>query len=131
MMPRRLPHSPEAEMTFLGSQLLEPDRKLGNGLQHSHFALNEHGWLFAAIRQAQSAGIRFDAIAAEQWIVTDARFDGVGGKDYITKLLECAEGPINAEERAHFIIDLAEKRNLIDIAESLDTAAHAADRRDG
>jgi replicative DNA helicase len=124
---RKLPYSINAEMLFLGTQLMLPECKLGNGLKHQHFFIKQHGYLFAAIREAQAAGINFDAIAAEQWVANDDRFLDVGGKDYIAKLLEFAEAPINAEERAHLIMDYAAKRELVFIAENLDTSAHNAD----
>jgi hypothetical protein len=124
---RKLPHSIDAEMAFLGGQLLHPDKPLGNGLKPTDFAKNEHGWLFAAIREAQAAGIRFDLLYAEQWIANDERFAGIGGAAYLRRLAECAAAPINCQEYARLISDLAAKSELISIAESLDAAAHAAD----
>jgi hypothetical protein len=48
--------------------LLYPEQKLGNGLMHQHFVMREHGWLFAAIREAQAAGLSFGLLEAEQWM---------------------------------------------------------------
>jgi hypothetical protein len=124
---RCLPHSIDAEMAFLGGHLLYPEQKLGNGLKNQHFVMREHGWLFAAIREAQAAGLSFGLLEAEQWMANDPRFIHVGGVAYLTKLAELNVPPINAEEYAHLIIDLAAKRELISIAETLDAAAYAPD----
>jgi replicative DNA helicase len=121
---RKLPHSIDAEMAFLGCQLLHPDKKLGNGLKHQHFVLDQHGYLFAAIREAQAAGTFFDFEHAKVWMANDDRFTIVGGVGY--RLAGCATAVINAEEYAHLIFDLAGKRDLIAIAETLETSAHNA-----
>jgi hypothetical protein len=124
---RRLPHSIDAEMAFLGAQLTYPNRRLGNGIQQDHFIRSDHGALFAMIREAQDAGIAFDAIVAEQWILNDDLFADWKESDYLRRLVECAATPINAEQHAHLITDLAAKRDLIYIAADLETAAYAAD----
>jgi hypothetical protein len=123
---RKLPHSIDAEMAFLGCQLLHPDKKLGNGLKHQHFVLDQHGYLFAAIREAQAAGTFFDFEHAKVWMANDDRFTIVGGVGYLDRLAGCATAVINAEEYAHLIFDLAGKRDLIAIAETLETSAHNA-----
>jgi replicative DNA helicase len=120
---RKLPCSIDAEMLFLGTQLAHPERKLGNGLRHEHFSLLEHGALFAAIREAQANSVKFDILRAQQWVANDDRFD----KEFVLNLSQCIDTIGNAEERAHLIIDLAAKRNLISIGENLENSAYSPD----
>jgi KaiC/GvpD/RAD55 family RecA-like ATPase len=54
-------------------------------------------------------------------------FYDVGGKDYVYRLVNLSEAPINAEERAHMIMDLAAKRDIITIGENLQTAGYTSD----
>jgi replicative DNA helicase len=86
-----------------------------------------HAHIFRAIRTAQNDGQNFDALAAEQFATNNDLFYDVGGKDYVYRLVNLSEAPINAEERAHMIMDLAAKRDIITIGENLQTAGYTSD----
>ena len=126
---RRLPHNIEAEMALLGAILVNNRafERIGDFLATEHFALAEHGRIFAACRRLIERGQVADPVTLRGLFEQDESLTQAGGADYLMQLAECAVTVINAGEYGRLIHDHYVRRELIGLGEDVVNRAYASD----
>jgi replicative DNA helicase len=120
----RPPYSLEAEQALLGALLIN-----NQAAEHipeltaAHFFDGLHGNIFDAMSEALLAGRTFTATTlAERFRTFDAG-GGINGAQYLGRLMAQATTIVNVREYARTIIESAQRRQLIVVAEDLSSRA--------
>ncbi len=123
---RSPPQNVEAEEALLGT-LLHNDRAFEHveQLRGSHFYVPVHGRIFDAIRSLIHQGRRADAVTLKPRFARDPALVEVD--DYLERLVHGAMPPEAARQYGEIILDLAQRRALMEIGSRIQH--HAADVR--
>lgn len=122
------PHAPEAEMSLLGSLILDArllDDLAPTGLAAGDFYSERHAVIFEAIARVREASGGLDLVR-----LADALGDvlkDVGGADYLVSLAECVPSAVNAPHYARIVLAKSRARALVDAAARIAFEAHAGD----
>lgn len=123
-VPRRLPHSIEAEMALIGAIIVNNKaHAVSDYLKPEHFALAEHRTIYKACRLILDKGDLLDSVILKN-SVSDVSLSNIGGVAYINKLVDAAVTVLNAREYARYIHELYVRRCLIDAASGIIDSAY-------
>lgn len=129
------PHSIEAEMSLLGSMLLDPQvipDVLPLVRTGDQFYKEAHAAVFAAILDTYDRHNSGDMVQVAEYLRVRDQLDLIGGTDYLVQLVECVPSAVNAVHYARIVADRAQLRSLIDAAgQILYNAYHSGDEPDG
>lgn len=118
---RSPPHSFDAEKAILGAILASNrclEAVLAAGLSIEHFADPVHGAIFDAIQyQIETEKIVCDPVTLRRFFENDGRLQDVGGARYLAELAASMVSIINASSYAALVVDLARRRDLIELGE--------------
>jgi len=110
------PHSIEAEMSLLGSMLLEP-RLVGEVLslvrKPEDFYKEVHGSIFQAILTVYDKFHSGDIVQIVEALPDRAILESVGGPDYLVELANSVPSAVNAPHYARIVAEKAKLRRLI------------------
>ncbi len=108
------PRNLEAEEALLGT-LLHNDRAFEyvEQLRGSHFYVPVHGRIFEAARGLIQQGRRADAVTLKPQFAKDQALAGID--DYLERLVHGAMPPEAARQYGEIILDLAQRRSLMEI----------------
>jgi replicative DNA helicase len=108
----------EAEQALLGALMANNDALafMGVQLDPRHFSEPLHGRLFEAIRSLIGQGRVANPITLKPHFELDSTLVEVGGMVYLARLMGAATTIVNAPEYARLIVDLAIRREAIDVA---------------
>lgn len=122
---RKPPHNIEAEQGLLGAVLYDSEcfHTLPEGLAGSAFYEPFHGRLFDAIAEAIGHGRAADAVSFYEQFRGDVAFKELGGIKYLADLVDRAPPAIYAAEYGGVIKDLAQRRDLIRLADNIRESA--------
>jgi replicative DNA helicase len=125
------PHSAEAEMSLLGSMILDP-RVIGDVIgmvrEASDFYVESHGWIYRALVEVFDRHHTGDLVQLQDWLRTKGVYDTVGGDQYLMQLAESVPSAVNAPHYARIVAEKAKLRRLIDAAgQMLYDAYHAGE----
>jgi len=125
------PHAIEAEMSLLGSMLLDP-RVIGDVVLilggGDDFSKPSHGVLYDAMVELYDERASLDLVQLHQLMVDRGTIEEVGGPDYLVELAESVPTASNAAYYARLVKEKATIRHLITAAgEILYEAYHAPD----
>ena len=113
------PHSPEAEMSLLGSMILDP-KVIGDVLplvsKAEDFYLVRHGAIFSAIITIFERHEQGDLVQIADVLRSRGQFDDAGGAEYLVQLAEQVPASVNAPYYARIVAEKAKLRRLIDAA---------------
>ncbi|MBS0187068.1 MAG: replicative DNA helicase [Planctomycetes bacterium] len=113
------PHSLEAEMSLLGSILLDP-RQLSDVLaivrKPEEFYSEAHATIFRAVVEVYDRFNSGDLVQIVEAIKDKGQLEQVGGADYLVKLAESVPSAVNAPHYARIVAEKAKLRKLIDAA---------------
>lgn len=113
------PHSLEAEMSLLGSMLLDP-RMLSDVLavvrKPEEFYAEAHATIFRSIVEVYDRFNSGDLVQIVESIKDKGQLEAVGGADYLVKLAESVPSAVNAPHYARIVAEKAKLRRLIDAA---------------
>ncbi|MCB2099470.1 MAG: replicative DNA helicase [Rhodobacterales bacterium] len=126
---RRLPHNVEAEKALLGA-IFHNNRayeRVSEFLRPEHFALGEHGRIYAATSRLLERGQIADPVTLKRYFEQDESLADIGGPAYLADLAASAVTIINAGEYGRIIFDLFLKRQLIDLGEEVVNRAYDGD----
>ncbi len=125
------PHSPEAEMSLLGSIILDPTvvsevvTYCSNG---DAFYSEAHGAVFDALVQNFDLHQSGDLVQLTEALRDKNVLDDIGGAEYLVQLAESVPSAANAAHYARIVSEKSRLRNLIDAAgDILYKAYHAGD----
>lgn len=123
---RRLPHNIDAEMALLGAILASGRtfERVSAFLRAEHFVLAENARVFDACRNLIDRGQTADPVSMKAWADADTTLAGVGGSEYLARLFDCRTTPISAVEYGRLVYDLALRRELIALGESIVSRAY-------
>ncbi|MFA6044013.1 MAG: replicative DNA helicase [Phycisphaerales bacterium] len=125
------PASPEAEMSLLGSVILDPaviPDVLGIVKGPSDFALEKHSHIYKAVVDIYDQHHSGDLIQITDLLRDRGVLDQVGGADYLVELANAVPAAVNAPHFARLVAEKAKLRRLIEAAgQILYDAYHAGD----
>ena len=113
------PHSIEAEMSLLGSMLLDPQviaDVIGAVRKPEDFYTAAHGHIFRAVIDVYDAHHSGDLVQITELLRDRGVLEDVGGTDYLVKLAEAVPAAVNAPHYARIVAEKAKLRRLIDAA---------------
>lgn len=125
------PHAIEAEMSLLGSMLLDP-QVVGDVVmlikEGEDFYKPANGIIFDAMLELYEANTALDVVQLNQMLADRDVLDAVGGVEYLVELANAVPSAANAMHYARLVREKATVRRLIDAAgEILYDAYHNAD----
>jgi replicative DNA helicase len=125
---RTLPHNITAEKAVLGAILAAPTalEQVAGILTPSHFALDTHASIFAAMTTMRDRGRPVDATTLKRFFEADSLAE-IGGAKYLVELIASAVSVMTACEYALHIVDCARRRSLVALGEGLLAQAYSAD----
>ncbi len=113
------PHSIEAEMSLLGSMILDP-RMVGDVLTlietSDAFYSEKHAVIFDAVRDVYDRTQSGDLVQIAETLKDRGQLDALGGADYMVQLAESVPSAANAVHYARIVRDKSRLRKLIDKA---------------
>jgi replicative DNA helicase len=129
---RTPPYNPDAEMTLLGSLLINNSvyLRVSEFLQADYFGNALHGRIFAAISKLIERGQIANPVTLKSLFDQDAALTEVGGAQYLVMLAQAAASIINVEDYGRAIYDLYLRRELITLGEDVVNDAFRQDLDD-
>ncbi len=128
---RQAPHSLEAEMSLLGSMILDPaciPDVLGVVKGPSDFYKESHGHIYTAVRDIYDIRNSGDLVQIQDLLRDRKVYDQCGGADYLVELANSVPTSVNAPHFARIVAEKAKLRRLIDAAgQILYDAYHVGD----
>jgi replicative DNA helicase len=126
---RQLPHNVEAEKALIGAIFINNRafEVVSEYLRPEHFALGQNGTIYEACGKLIDQGKIADPITLRTLFEGNDELGDIGGAEYLMELTGSAVGVINAGEYGRVIFDLAQKRELIEIGQSLTERAYSGD----
>lgn len=123
---RSAPHNLEAEQALIGAILVNNAvlNNLSEGLEPVHFYVPLHQKIFEAIQRFHDRGMIADPISLRHFFHEDDEITG-GADSYLARLAAKSVMVINPRDYSELIVDLALKRQLIDIGEGMVSEAYA------
>ena len=123
---RTPPANVEAEQAILGALLVNNDElnNLGDNIRAEHFFEPVHVRIFEAIQKFHNRGMIANPVTLKHYFEQDESLADIGGSQYLVKLAASALHVINIRDFADTIYDLALKRSLITIGESIVNTAY-------
>ncbi len=121
------PHSREAEMSLLGSLILDP-KAVAEVLGVLHgpelFYTEDHANIYKAILALYDQHEGWDAVQLLEHLRDQGQLDSIGGVDYLKQLAECVPSAVNAPHYAKLIASKHRLRALIDTSWKIIYDAH-------
>ena len=126
---RRAPSNVKAEQLLLGAILINNEvlARVGSFLQEEHFYEPVHGRIYKTILLIIDKGVSASPVSLKNIFDKDDALEGVGGAEYLSKLVMMATTVVNAYEYAKIIYDLAIRRKLIFVGEEIVNDAFSND----
>lgn len=119
------PHNIEAEQAFLGGLLFDNEifNRVSDWLLPEHFYDPFHGRLYAKARELIGSGALADAVVMKNRLADDDGLKQLGGPVYLVDLMREAPDSVSAPEYARLVYELALRRELIKIGETISANA--------
>jgi len=126
---RQPPHNVPAEKALLGAIFVNNRafERVSEFLRPEHFAIPQHGCIYAAIGLLIERGQIADPVTLRRYFEQEQTLAEIGGPAYLMELAESATTVINAGEYGRLIHDLHLRRELIGIGEDMVNDAFAAE----
>ncbi|GHF27545.1 replicative DNA helicase [Kordiimonas sediminis] len=126
---RQPPHNLEAEQALLGAILVnnEAAQKVQGFLEPEHFYEPVHGKIYHSVLKLLDKNQIADPVKLKPFFDHDEALSDVGGAQYLVRLAASAATIINAEDYGRTIYDLALRRALIQIGETMVNDAYDAE----
>lgn len=116
---REPPHSPQAEMSVLGSMILDPS-VTAEVLQHIRsgeaFYSQRNGLIFDSLSKLYGGRNSGDLVQLVELLERQGALDDAGGQEYLVELFESVPSSANAEHYARIVAEKHRLRRLIDAA---------------
>ncbi|MEF3279412.1 MAG: replicative DNA helicase [Elusimicrobiota bacterium] len=115
MINKTYPNSIEAEMSVLGTMLVNKDsiETIVEILKPEHFYLDTHKIIFEAICKLNDSKKNVDILIVSETLKNNSQLDKIGGTKYLTDLVEKVSSPAHAKEYAQIVKEKYILRELI------------------
>lgn len=125
------PHNIDAEKSILGAILLDKEAmiKVAEFLSAEHFYDPRHGEIYSAVIELFDQGVPVDLITLSDKLKAKRKLSKVGGRSYLTELVEGVPTAAHAEEYGQIVKALSIRRQLISAAARMDEIAYREDRQ--
>ncbi len=123
---REEPHNLEAEQALLGAILVNNEAldRVSNFLKPAHFFDSLHGRIFETASKLIMGGKRATPITLKTFFQADEPVGELSVPQYLGRLAANATTIINAEDYGRTVYDLAVRRQLIEIGETMVNTAY-------
>ncbi len=123
------PQNIEAEEAVLGSILIDRDAivKVAPFLKPEDFYRDKNGWIFAAVLDLYNRHEPADFVTLCDDLERSGKLDDVGGREYITSLLNAVPTAVHAEYYGRIVERCATLRRLINAAGRIAAIAYQDD----
>jgi replicative DNA helicase len=119
-----VPHSVEAEQATLGSVIINPESiSLIAWLKPEHFYVTRNKWVWEAMLALLSRNVPVDIVTLNEELNRMDRLEEIG-ITYTTMLINQSPTSYNVEHYARIVVDHAQRRNDIQIANSIAQGAY-------
>ena len=118
---RRPPWSEEAEQAVLGAMIMDRDAvvRAGEFVDDTMFYREAHRRIFRAIKALNERGVVVDVLTLADELALRGELEAVGGKEYLSLLLDAVPTAANVEYHAAIVRDKALIRRLIETSTEL------------
>ncbi len=118
---RQAPYNIQAEQSVLGAILVNNDalNRVADFLSPELFYEPVHQRIYDAILKLNERGLIATPVTLKNYFDKDEALSDIGGAEYLARLAGKATAIINLEAYSRLIYDLAVRRNLISIGESV------------
>ncbi|MBI3290535.1 replicative DNA helicase [Candidatus Microgenomates bacterium] len=115
------PHSKEAEVSVIGSLLLDKDAiiAVAEFLQPEHFYDNRHAKIFTAILELYNERSPIDVVTVSEKLKKAKDFADVGGLSYLGEVVNQVPTSAHVEHYGRIVKEAATKRTLMSAASKL------------
>lgn len=115
------PHNEEAEISILGSLLIDKDAIIAVAplLKPEHFYKREHRYVYEAILELYKERDPVDLVTVSDQLKKSKKLKKVGGSSFLTSLVDAVPTSAHAENYAKIVRDKATKRELIGSASNI------------
>ena len=115
------PHDQEAEQSVLGAILIDPTSvsMASQTLNPKHFYYRENQLIFEAMLSLFQDNEPIDILTLANQLKKQKAFKDIGGKAYLSQLVEIVPTSANIEQYAKVVKDSAVKRSLISLGSDL------------
>jgi len=115
------PHDQEAEQSVLGAVLIDPSSisMASEHLNPKHFYYKENRLIFENMLELFQANEPIDILTLSSQLKKRKAFKDIGGRNYLSQLLEVVPTSANIEQYAKVVKDSAIKRELISLGSNL------------
>lgn len=122
------PHSIEAEMSTLGSILVDPKALdvVRDIIEYTDFYRRDHQLIYRAICELADANTPYDAVTAGEWFERMELADQVGGIAYMTQLAQTQPSSSNVKAYATIVAEHATLRRLLQASVDIQGMVFAA-----
>lgn len=129
---RPAPHDTACEQQVLGTLLMchEFYNEVSDFLKPEHFVINAHASLYEAIVGQRAAGKVADPVTLSHWARGCGYLAELGGEKYLVELSTLGGMPLTAGEYARYLVELYQRRQLLDFADEVQGAAYYPDTSD-
>ncbi len=124
------PQNVEAERSILGAILLDKEAiiKVAEFLSGDHFYEPRNGEIYDAAMGLFDEGLPIDIVTLSDRLKSSRKLTKVGGRAYLTELVESVPTAAHAEEYGQIVKSLSIRRKLISAAAKMDEIAYMEDR---
>lgn len=120
-----VPHSREAEEAVLGAALINPDAiRSISWLKPDDFYIHRNRWIWDAMLSLDKQGIPVDLVTLGEEV---EKLNLDVQTAYVTSLINQTPTSLNIEHYAHIVVDHAQRRNDINIANQIAAGAYSTD----
>jgi replicative DNA helicase len=116
-----------AETSVLGAILIEPELIKECPLKPEHFSPGRHTNLFHTLLDLDSKGTPIDMVSVTERLARAKKLDKVGGITYMSELAGSVPTTTNFKYYCQLVIEYYQKRQAVEIANKIKTAALEGD----
>ncbi len=118
---KRAPHSVEAEMSVLGSMMLDESALLKaiEILREEDFYIKAHRIIFRAIVDLFEEKSSVDILSVKDKLEKDKKLGEIGGPEYLSTLVEAVITPELVTDHASIVLEKSIYRKVIQVANSI------------
>jgi replicative DNA helicase len=125
---RTPPQVIEVEQAVLGAMLLDPEAVVCalEYLDESCFYLNQHRKIFQALSSLFERNVAIDVLTTGEELARLKELDNIGGREYLSTLVQVVETTANIEEHCKLILEKAVQRKLIQTATQIVSESYSS-----
>jgi len=124
----KMPYSMEAEVSTLGSMLIDKESLILGvfTLNSKDFYIDSHSIVFDAMKEVHSKGKPVDIVTVTEYLDAQKKLEGVGGVGFLAQLAESVPTTANSEYYMGIVKEKAQLRTMIEAGKRLQEMGYNA-----